>query len=40
MVKEEITLPDGRYLIAYSFPDDEDDNDDSTNGDGPSAEKS
>lgn len=30
LVKEEVTLPDGRYLIFYSFTDKE-------NADGPSA---
>lgn len=32
MVKEEITLPDGRYLIYYTFSGDGDE----TSGDGPS----
>jgi hypothetical protein len=34
MVKEEITLPDGRYLIYYTFVDD--DAEGRGSGDGPS----
>ena len=37
MAKDEITLPDGRHLIYYTFPAAESDDSSETDGDGPSA---